>query len=80
MATCSKVSRYVEKCEHFIKSYVPKKEVAEALGMSARNLYRVYKIMPRKIINAVKANDDERIIIDEDAYGKLTFFRKDNGI
>ena len=80
LATCSRVSRYVEKCEHFIKSYVPKKEVAEALGMSERNLYRVYKIMPRKIINAVKANDDERIIIDEDAYGKLAFFRKDNGI
>lgn len=80
LATCRKVSRYVEACEHFIKSYVSKKEVAEALGMSERNLYRVYKIMPRKIINAVKANDEERIIIDEDAYCKLTFFRKDNGV
>lgn len=80
LATCSRASRDVEECEHFIKSYVPKKEVAEALGMSERNLYRVYKIMPRKIINAVKANDDERIIIDEDGYGKLAFFRKDNGI
>lgn len=80
MATCSKVSRDVEACEHFIKSYVSKKEAAEALGMSERNIYRVYKIMPRKIINAVKANDEERIIIDEDAYGRLAFFRKDNGI
>ena len=80
MATCSRVSRDVEECEHFIKSYVSKKEVAEALGMSERNLYRVYKIMPRKIINAAKANDDERIIIDEDVDGKLAFFRKDNGI
>ena len=80
MATCKRVSRYVEECEHFIKSFVPKKEVAEALGMSERNLSRVYKIMPRKIINAVKTNDEERIIIDEDACGKLTFFRKDNGI
>jgi len=80
LATCRKVSRDVEECEHFIKSYMSKKEVSEALGMSERNLFRVYKIMPRKIINAVKANDEERIIIDEDAYGKLTFFRKDNGI
>ena len=80
LATCSRVSRDVEECEHFIKSYVPKKEVAEVLGMSERNLYRVYKIMPRKIINAVKANDDERIIIDEEGHGKLAFFRKDNGI
>ena len=80
LATCSRVSRDVEECEQFIKSYVSKKEVAEALGMSERNLYRVYKIMPRKIINAAKANDDERIIIDEDVDGKLAFFRKDNGI
>ena len=80
MATCSRVSRYVEGCEHFIKSYVSKREVAEALGMSERNLYRVYKIMPRKVIDSAKVNKDERIIIEEDANGFLTFFRKDNGV
>lgn len=73
------MSQRVE-CEHFIKSYVSKKEVAEALGMSERNLYRVYKTMPRKVIDAAKVNKEERIIIEEDANGDISFFRKDNGV
>lgn len=80
LATCSRVSRYVEACEHFIKSYVPKKEVAEALGMSERNMNRVFKIQPRKVFNAIKLYPNERIITDISANGNVSFFRKDNGV
>lgn len=80
LVTCSRVSRSVEECEHFIKSYVPKKEVAEALGMSERNMYRVFKIQPRKVLNAIKLYPDERIITDVCEKGNVSFFRKDNGV
>lgn len=80
VATCSKVSRHVDACEFFIRSYVSNKEVADALGVSERTVYRLYKVMPNKVIKAIKLNENERIIIETDRYGKKTFFRKDNGI
>ena len=80
LSTCSRVSRDVDACEFFIRSYVSNKEVADILGISERSVYRLYKVMPKKVINAIKLNEHERIIIQTDSRGKKFLFRKDNGI